>query len=108
MSSKINLQTCEYARKSSIFQDNQLIWTGNLLNVILYIPLGGTIYNMAVSIKGTAFAALLSSVLCDIIQYFTHRGVADINDVLFNLIGACAGALLFRAFRAFKKKKDLQ
>ena len=26
MSSKINLQTCEYARKSSIFQDNQLIW----------------------------------------------------------------------------------
>ena len=71
------------------------VWTGNLLNVILYI-------------KGTAFAALLSSVLCEIIQYFTHRGVADINDVLFNLIGACAGALLFRAFRAFKKKKDLQ
>ena len=27
MSSKINLQTCEYARKSSIFQDNQLIFT---------------------------------------------------------------------------------
>lgn len=26
MSSKINLQTCEYACKSSIFQDNQLIW----------------------------------------------------------------------------------
>lgn len=25
MSSKINLQTCEYARKSSVFQDNQLI-----------------------------------------------------------------------------------
>lgn len=84
------------------------VWTGNLLNVILYIPLGGTIYNMAASIKGTAFAALLSSVLCDIIQYFTHRGVVDINDVLFNLIGACAGTLLFRAFRAFKKKKDLQ
>lgn len=27
MSSKINLQTCEYACKSSIFQDNQLIFT---------------------------------------------------------------------------------
>lgn len=26
MSSKINLQTCEYACKSSIFQDNQLIY----------------------------------------------------------------------------------
>jgi len=30
MSSKINLQTCEYARKSSIFQDNQLICTKNV------------------------------------------------------------------------------
>lgn len=29
MSSKINLQTCEYARKSSIFQDNQLIYPIN-------------------------------------------------------------------------------
>ena len=26
MSSKINLQPCEYACKSSIFQDNQLIY----------------------------------------------------------------------------------
>ena len=31
MSSKINLQTCEYARKSSIFQDNQLILVKSLL-----------------------------------------------------------------------------
>lgn len=29
MSSKINLQTCEYACKSSIFQDNQLICSKN-------------------------------------------------------------------------------
>jgi len=32
MSSKINLQTCEYARKSSIFQDNQLICCKNREN----------------------------------------------------------------------------
>ena len=30
MSSKINLQTCEYACKSSIFQDNQLIFNKNI------------------------------------------------------------------------------
>lgn len=30
MSSKINLQTCEYACKSSIFQDNQLIYMKNI------------------------------------------------------------------------------
>lgn len=33
MSSKINLQTCEYARKSSIFQDNQLILLKNQRNL---------------------------------------------------------------------------
>ena len=32
MSSKINLQTCEYARKSSIFQDNQLIYYKSQMN----------------------------------------------------------------------------
>lgn len=31
MSSKINLQTCEYACKSSIFQDNQLIYLKSYL-----------------------------------------------------------------------------
>lgn len=34
MSSKINLQTCEYARKSSIFQDNQLILLDNVLILV--------------------------------------------------------------------------
>lgn len=35
MSSKINLQPCEYARKSSIFQDNQLILNKSVLPVII-------------------------------------------------------------------------
>ena len=44
MSSKINLQTCEYACKSSIFQDNQLI-----LFYILHIRvLFGTFFCMSV------------------------------------------------------------
>ena len=37
MSSKINLQTCEYARKSSIFQDNQLIY----LTLTVFLPFIG-------------------------------------------------------------------
>ena len=36
MSSKINLQTCEYARKSSIFQDNQLILITLIVGTICY------------------------------------------------------------------------
>lgn len=34
MSSKINLQTCEYARKSSIFQDNQLIYNKKIKKIV--------------------------------------------------------------------------
>ena len=37
MSSKINLQTCEYACKSSIFQDNQLIY----IKIIVVVPFIG-------------------------------------------------------------------
>lgn len=39
MSSKINLQTCEYARKSSIFQDNQLISDKFKIFLNSHIPL---------------------------------------------------------------------
>lgn len=55
MSSKINLQTCEYARKSSIFQDNQLIFikSGNIWMCIGYHftwnVFQGIIYGMPVS-----------------------------------------------------------
>ena len=37
MSSKINLQTCEYARKSSIFQDNQLIYAKTKRSFVILI-----------------------------------------------------------------------
>lgn len=48
MSSKINLQTCEYARKSSIFQDNQLIL---LKNDSKLLPLGNT-YHKKIAVIG--------------------------------------------------------
>ena len=40
MSSKINLQTCEYACKSSIFQDNQLIYLKHIRDNELYLEAG--------------------------------------------------------------------
>ena len=46
MSSKINLQPCEYARKSSIFQDNQLIsqkTNKTIHNEMRNIPVLGTV-----------------------------------------------------------------
>ena len=52
MSSKINLQTCEYARKSSIFQDNQLIYLTYPVfpanNTSIFIHLNKVKYNKVI------------------------------------------------------------
>ena len=58
MSSKINLQTCEYARKSSIFQDNQLI----------YLKSNNTINRISLYFQKTQY----------IIQYIIFLGYFDI------------------------------
>lgn len=34
------------------------------------------------------------SVCCEILQYFTGRGMADVNDILFNTLGAVVGCWL--------------
>ena len=41
--------------------------------------------------KRIAIAAFMLSVCCEVLQYFTGRGMADVNDVLFNTLGAAVG-----------------
>lgn len=50
MSSKINLQTCEYARKSSIFQDNQLIYDKSKTDYLNSLGRGATFKEISKSI----------------------------------------------------------
>lgn len=77
MSSKINLQTCEYARKSSIFQDNQLILHKNVkfrfpatkwiilpcCGMILGCGCGLFTYRILCEIKTGGYVALFGGVL---------------------------------------------
>lgn len=61
MSSKINLQTCEYARKSSIFQDNQLIsLKPTNISVLPGSGVGARIYALLNVIKGQAEIEMLA------------------------------------------------
>ena len=39
-------------------------------------------------------AAFMLSVCCEVLQYFTGRGMADVNDVLFNTLGTMVGIWL--------------
>ena len=67
------------------------VWAGNLLNLILYVPFGWTGQRLKTDRKKIVAAAFLLSVCCEELQYFTGRGVADVNDVLFNTLGAVIG-----------------
>lgn len=71
---------------------NADVWAGNLLNLILYVPFGWTGQRWKTNRKRIVAVAFLLSVCCEELQYFTGRGMTDVNDVLFNTLGAVVGA----------------
>ena len=73
---------------------NAGVWAGNLLNLILYVPFGWTSQRWKANRKRIVIAAFMLSVCCEVLQYFTGRGMADVNDVLFNILGAAVGVWL--------------
>ena len=73
---------------------NAGVWAGNLLNLILYVPLGWTSQRWKPNRKRIVIAAFMLSVCCEVLQYFTGRGMADVNDILFNTLGAAVGIWL--------------
>lgn len=75
---------------------NAGIWAGNLLNLILYVPYGATSWQRKRESKKIVAAGFILSVFCEAVQYLTGRGMADVNDVLFNTIGAAVGVWLIR------------
>lgn len=85
----------ENIRLTLKFLPNAGLWAGNLLNLVLYIPLGWMAQKYLQRPRGKViFGALALSVCCEGIQYITTRGYADVNDILFNALGAAIGACL--------------
>lgn len=73
---------------------NAGVWAGNLLNLILYVPYGVTSWQWKRKEKKIVTVGLALSVACEVLQYLTRRGMADVNDVLFNTLGAAVGVWL--------------
>ena len=73
---------------------NAGVWAGNLLNLILYIPYGATSYQWKREGKKIVAIGFALSVFCEVLQYLTGRGMADVNDVLFNTLGALTGVCI--------------
>ena len=70
---------------------NAGVWAGNLLNLFLYVPLGWTGQQWKTESKKIVIMGFVLSLFCEVTQYFTGRGWADVNDVVFNTAGTFLG-----------------
>ena len=87
-------------------------WAGGILNILLYVPFGYTCYRYITGkrkvekeqyvMRNIVLAGACLSILCEVTQYIMKRGCADINDVLFNILGIIVGAALAFKVRGSK------
>jgi glycopeptide antibiotics resistance protein len=71
------------------------------VNIVLFVPFSFVMmgmFNMR-KIWKIALLGCLLSLAIEIIQYYTGRGVADVDDVILNTAGVIAGAYLCRFFQ---------
>lgn len=69
-------------------------------NILLFIPLSFLLmYLFRIKTSIVIIIALLTSLTIEMTQYFFGVGVADIDDVILNSIGAIIGSLIFIVFR---------
>lgn len=87
---------------SSPYRFNVIYALENLFgNIVLFAPIG--VFLPAIWKKQRTFrvffvTSALSIITAEAIQYFTCLGMADIDDLLLNMIGAVAGFYFFRFF----------
>lgn len=80
-------------------------WIGYLLNTLLYLPFGAVLARRRHQRWGTvALYSFALSFLCEALQFCTRRGQADVNDLLFNVLGALLGSLFWRAVQKRNRK----
>jgi glycopeptide antibiotics resistance protein len=73
----------------------------NLLgNIVLFIPFSIIVISLTgiKNNKKVMLIAFISSVLVELLQYVFYRGVADVDDVILNVIGALLGCVVSKIF----------
>lgn len=108
----IILSTTIFSRFPSLAHNTQLIpfWSyaevvtgqrspiGILLNIALFIPFGWFLvafFQIKQKKLLVSLLPILLSITIELIQYFTGRGTADIDDVISNTLGGMIGALIY-------------
>lgn len=87
---------------SNLYSLNKI--RGNIMNIILFYPLGilaGTRWNK----KRTVLLGILLSIGIEIIQYWWKLGYAEIDDIINNSIGMSAGVCIMLGYKNWIGRK---
>lgn len=94
------------------FEFNRIKGIGFVENMILFVPAGALLL-LSFPLRarwGYAFGFLLSLGV-EILQFFSHRGIADIDDLIANTLGAMLGTCfciaMQRLIRSFCSDEDV-
>ncbi|WP_125705479.1 VanZ family protein [Lacticaseibacillus daqingensis] len=74
-------------------------WYQSLGNVVWFVPFGfglPWVSRRRLGVPAVVGISLLFSLLIETMQFLLYSGVADIDDLLFNTLGAIIGALAYR------------
>lgn len=87
---------------------NHMLWFWQIiLNIILFIPFGFLFpIIQPKQSKATIAYGFMFSLGIEIMQYITGRGLADIDDLINNTLGAVIGCFIYRAGKmAYDRRK---
>ncbi|WP_315079839.1 VanZ family protein [uncultured Clostridium sp.] len=98
-----------------MFQNNYM-GIGNTLynvvgNIVLFLPLGFFIpllFKKKNSVLNIALYGFITSLTIELIQLLTSSNITDVDDIIFNTLGAALGFLIFNVFYRIIKKTKLK
>lgn len=91
-------------RKWEMWQKNanlDALYLDAMGNIVMFVPLSLVLY-VVFRVRNLYLILLLgflSSLSIETIQYIFHIGVTDIDDLIFNTLGALIGVLIIAALR---------
>ena len=86
-----------------------IVWY--LENVALFIPFGMLLSARGMKLKSVVLLGFITSLAIELIQYITALGLAELDDLTANTIGAILGYLTFAAmctlYRRIRRRGDV-
>ena len=90
------------------YQFDGIVLIGMIENVLLFLPAGALPLSAFPSwrLRHAVIAGTLFSLLIELAQFITRRGILDVNDLLANILGSVLGALIYAGIFIYYQKRN--